>query len=89
MPGSIVHADYWRGSTQIPTELNLDYRTVNHSEGPVDPLTGVHTNTIETKWNGLKRKISIRGLVKEHLDAHLMEQIWRRKHSGTLWDSFI
>jgi transposase-like protein len=89
LPGSIVHTDCWRGYDQLSRLIGLEHHQVNHSKEYVNKIDGTHTNTIEAKWGALKRKISIRGRVKDHLQSHLMEQIWRNKHCTSLWTSFI
>ena len=87
--GSIVDTDCWHGYNQISSTPGLDHKTVNHSIGFIDENTGVHTSTIEAKWNGLKRKVSIPGRVKDRLDSHLIERIWRGKNQSYLWNAFI
>jgi transposase-like protein len=89
LSGSIVHTDCWRGYAGIEEPLGIEHRTVNHSIGFVDSESGVHTNTIEGKWAGLKRRITLRGRVKDRLPDYLFEQIWRARHRNTLWESFI
>ena len=89
LPGSIVHTDCWRGYLHIDTDIEVVHRTVNHSKNFVDPDTGVHTNTIEGKWAGLKRRITLRGRVKDTLPEYLFEQIWRARNKGNLWEAFI
>jgi ISXO2-like transposase domain len=89
LAGSIVHTDCWRGYTNIEEELGVVHLTVNHSLYYVDPQTGVHTSTIEAKWAALKRKITLRGRVKERLGLQLLEQIWRRRHESAPWAGFI
>lgn len=89
LPGSIVHTDCWKGYDQLARLFDLDHHRVNHSKEYVNKIDGTHTNTIEAKWGALKRKISIRGRVKDRLQSHLFEQIWRNKHSSCLWTSFI
>ena len=38
-------------------DFGMEHQTVNHTEHFVDPVTGVHTNTIEGTWNGMKMHI--------------------------------
>jgi transposase-like protein len=87
-PGSIVHTDMWRGYTGIE-ELNVTHRTVNHSENFVDHDTGVHTNTIEGLWNGIKIGIPPKNRKKDKITDHLLEFIWRKKNKDNLWNSFL
>jgi transposase-like protein len=86
-PGSIVHTDLWRGYIGIE-ELNVIHRTVNHSRNFVDPITGVHTNTIEGLWNGVKTQIPARNRNKK-IANHLSEFIWRKKNHDNLWNAFL
>lgn len=89
LPGSIVHTDCWRGYVHITEDNAVVHRTVNHSMYFVNPETGVHTNSIEGKWAALKRKITLRGRVKETLPEYLFEQIWRIRNKRDLWNAFI
>ncbi|KAG0421205.1 hypothetical protein DMUE_6305, partial [Dictyocoela muelleri] len=57
--GSIIFSDCWRGYNSL-REYGYIHFTVNHSRNFVDPLTNVHTNTIEGNWCALKRLIPIR-----------------------------
>jgi transposase-like protein len=87
-PGSIVYTDCWRGYTGME-ELNVTHRTVNHSEHFVDPDTGVHTNTIEGLWNGIKIGIPPKNRKKDKITNHLLEFIWRKKNNDNLWNGFL
>jgi transposase-like protein len=89
-PGSIIHTDMWKGYDGL-NELgqSFEHRTVNHSENYKDPETGVHTNGIEGTWNGLKMLIKPRNRVKEGIERHLTEFIWRRQNQNRLWEAFI
>ena len=89
LPGSIVHTDCWKGYINIGEIINVEHRTVNHSVSFADDETGVHTNSIEGKWAALKRKITLRGRVKEMLPDYLFEQIWRSLNRDNLWPAFI
>lgn len=83
-PGSIIHTDLWRGYSGLDT-IGMTHRTVNHSRHFVDPETGVHTNTIEGIWNGMKLKIAPRNRNEEHVDGHLLAFIWKRNNIENLW----
>ena len=88
-PGSIVNTDLWRGYTELSETLDVEHRTVNHSQHFVNPDDGTHTNTIEGTWNGIKMKVASRKRCREGVEEHLLEFIWRRKNSSNLWASFL
>jgi transposase-like protein len=88
-PGSIVHTDLWRGYIGISELNNITHGTVNHSQNFVDPNTGVHTNTIEGLWNGIKLNISPRNRTKDAVTNHLLEFIWRKKNKNDPWGGFL
>ncbi|KAG0434582.1 hypothetical protein DMUE_5130 [Dictyocoela muelleri] len=50
--GSIIHTDNWRAYPEL--ENKYVHRMVNHSLNFVDPIKGVHTNTIERFWADIK-----------------------------------
>lgn len=87
-PGSIIHTDMFRSYSQITSRLGFQHETVNHSKHFANPINGVNTNTIEGNNNAIKILIKPRNRTKE-IDEHLTEFIWRRKHSKTLWISFL
>ena len=86
-PGSIVHTDLWRGYLGIEN-LDVVHRTVNHSLYYVDPISGVHTNTIEGWWNGLKLQIAPRNRTIK-ISNYLYECIWRRENRDNLWGALL
>ncbi|CAG8606005.1 4073_t:CDS:2, partial [Scutellospora calospora] len=84
--GSIVHTDCWKGYLGIE-DLGVTHKSVNHSKNFTDPITGVHTNTIEGLWNGIKLQIAPRNRNKNLIKDHLLEFIWRRINKDKLWDA--
>jgi IS1 family transposase len=87
--GSTIRTDMWKSYGFLDKDPAFIHEVVNHSECLKDPITGVNTNTIEGTWSGLKRKIDARYRVKKGMEGHLVEFIWRRKHAGNLWESFL
>ncbi len=55
-PESIIYSDCWKGYSKIKDYFS-GHLYVNHSLGFKDPITGVHTNTIEGSWGAIKAKI--------------------------------
>lgn len=86
-PGSVLHTDDWGAYDQLEVHLPnkiSTHRVVNHSLNFVDPVTGVHTQNIESKWNQLKQKIKERrGLSSDDIDYYLNERIWREWYGPT------
>lgn len=88
MQGSIIHTDMWRGYACID-ELEMQHFQVNHSKNFKDPVSGIHTNTIEGTWSGLKRSIPVRNRNKDSIEEHILTFIWRRQNEGNLWNAFV
>ena len=88
-PGSIIYSDLWKGYQNILPKLGLLHFTVNHSKEFVNLQTGVHTNTIEGSWSRIKQKISNRSRVKETINLHLLEFIWRRNNANNVGQAFL
>ena len=56
-PGTIVHSDEWAAYNQVGNLPNVgSYHTVNHSLHFVDPVTGTHTQNVESYWSRVKNK---------------------------------
>jgi hypothetical protein len=56
LPGSIIVSDGWRAYPKIQ-EMGYEYRFVNHRFNHVDPITGAHTQNVESYWAKQKGKI--------------------------------
>lgn len=89
LPGSIIYTDMWKAYDSIPEFLNMEHHTVNHSRYFKDPSSGVHTNTIEGVWNGIKSGIKPRSRNRKEIDGHLMEFIWRKTNAERLWEGLL
>ena len=89
LPGSIVYSDMWKGYAKLSDILEMQHKTVNHSKSFKDPITGVHTNSIEGTWNGLKLRTPIKSCKYDKIDIHISEFIWRRQNKSNLWDAFV
>ena len=88
--GSIVHTDCWKGyNTTEMNKMQVYHQQVNHTLGFVDPDTGVHTNTIEGTWAGMKMKVHKRQRTKELVENHLFRIIWERYHKDRLWEQLL
>jgi hypothetical protein len=78
----------WKGYNDLK-RLGFIHKTVNHSKNFKDPETGVHTNTIEGTWNGIKLGIPPRNRNKDSVSGHLIEFVWRRKNEANLWNGLL
>ena len=71
LPGSIVHTDCWAAYEGMEAHGIMAHGTVNHTHNYVDPDTGVHTNTIEGTWNGIKLNTNRRHYNRDFVDGNV------------------
>ena len=77
-PGATIVSDQWRGYLSLGDE-GFVHVTVNHSVQFVDPLTGEHSNTIESLWARSKSKIKyMNGIQRQWAQSYLNEFMFRR-----------
>ena len=87
VPGSIIHSDEWAAYNAIlslPHPQPYHPFTVNHSRNFVHPITGVHTNRVESMWSRAKRRFKImNGTSTELIPSFLDEFMWRDRYGST------
>ena len=84
-PGTDVHTDDWAAYRNMNQHINIVnvHRAVVHRYHFVDPVTGVHTQEVESCWNNLKLGQKMcRGIPREDLQSYLDEQMWRQWRGG-------
>lgn len=87
--GTTIYTDCWKGYNNLKN-LGYKHMTVNHSKNFKDPVTGVHTNTIEGSWNGFKQSMPPRNRNKKDIILFLREYQWRKKNREyNLWKKFL
>ena len=68
----------------------MRHTKVNHSRFYVDPDTGMHMNTIEGKWNGVKGQMPCQAFRTPYiLQMYLGEVMWRTKYRKDLWKGLL
>lgn len=89
-PGTALYSDMWKGyRTWYLNAQGILHRTVNHSENFVDPVTGVHTNTIEGIWQAVKKRVPKRKCGVNDIQPYLWRYMWARRHKQNLWARFL
>ena len=88
-PGSTIYSDSWKGYSNLE-KLGFIHRRVNYKKpSKSQTLKQIHTQHAEGLWRGTKMNILKRDTVKEKLDLHLKEFVFRRKNEADLWMGFI
>ena len=81
--GAVQITDGWRGYFGLDA-LGFTHWNVNHARGFVNPLTGIHTNTIEGVWSLVRGDLrKYRGLRRNALQLFLDEYAFKRKMRRT------
>ena len=89
LPGTIIHSDQWAAYRNIASSLNFIHQTVNHTTNFVDPVSGAHTQSIESYWNKIKLRIKkSKGCFGEHLNLFLSECMWKDSVCNCNFESF-
>jgi transposase-like protein len=81
---SIICTDKWRSYKKLK-KYGIKHGTVNHSKNHVNPITGVHINTIEGNWSGLKTIIPKRYRTKNLIKFYLLLFMIRRNYSSDIF----
>ena len=92
--GTTVYSDQWGAYNRVQTLGNVAaHSTVNHSLHFVDPVTGVHTQNVESYWNRVKGKLKrMKGCHEDQLPSYLDEFMWRERHgrtAGMAWNNIM
>lgn len=84
-PGTIIHSDMWRAYRTVRALRNVAaHRVVNHSLHFVDPVTGVHTQHIQSYWSRCKVKLKrMKGCHASQLPSYLDEFMWKERYGTT------
>lgn len=80
-----MYTDDWAAYRGMTGRINnvAAHRIVVHAQNFVDPVTGVHTQEVESCWNNLKLGQKVRrGIRREDLQSYLDEQMWRQWRGG-------
>lgn len=87
--GSIIYTDGWRAYTKVCEDLGYQHDTVNHTLHFKDPVTNVHTNTVEGKNNGLKLGIPVRNRTKKDIKGYLHYLVFKKQNENNFWNSIL
>ena len=83
LPGTTIQWAAYNGVQTLPNVVT--HSTVNHSLEFVNPVTGVHTQNIESYWNHVKHKFKhMKGVHLQQLPSYLDEFMWRERHGKTV-----
>lgn len=85
---SIIYSDCWKSYNELNSKFS-DHKTVNHSICFKDSSTGVHTNTIEGSWAGIKMHVPLRGRTKTETNLYLVRYMLLKNEEGHPLDSII
>ena len=85
LPNTTIHSDQWQAYSRVGSLTNVNtHATVNHSLHFVDPVTGVHTQNVESYWARVKSKFKkMKGCHESQLPSYLDEFMWRERYINT------
>ncbi len=85
--GSTIMTDCWKGYEGL-NDIGIQQLTVNHSYHYVDPDTWANTQTIESTWRPLRRRLSRGRITKDKMASHPCEFMWRKDIKENNQDPF-
>jgi transposase-like protein len=85
---SIIHSDCWRAYDRL-CEIFFQHKKVNHSENFVDSINGIHTNTIEGNWCGVKSQIVNTHKTRKFVEIYLIRYTLRRNYKEKMFEMLL
>ena len=86
--GTEIWSDEWKAYKCLSNEGFL-HRTVNHSRNFKDPVSGVHTNLIESFWAQCKRKFkAMSGTRASFCSSYVDAFLWRQYNGKKTTEAF-
>ena len=84
LSGTTIWSHEWTAYNCLAA-LGYPHQTVNHSQTYVNPLTGVHTNHIESRRNACKAKFKAHfGVQQDFIPTYLDEYMWHRTRQPSM-----
>ncbi len=81
--GSTIYTDCFKSYSRLNSYF-ANHLTVNHSLNFVDSENGVHTNTIEGNWAGVKRCTPVRSRTGSLISLYLVRYMIKRENRNPL-----
>jgi hypothetical protein len=83
-------SDKWKSYNCLEQNGYVHF-SVNHSNNFVDPDDpNVHTQTVESRWNAIKRKLKRKGTnVVKFLDEYLIEYCYKKKFQNGIFSQIL
>ncbi|KAK5648289.1 hypothetical protein RI129_003181 [Pyrocoelia pectoralis] len=78
LPGTTVISDFWKAYDCLQDE-GYEHLKVNHSLHFKDPVTGAHSNSIESSWCAAKTSFSSSGRIKAHIPGNLARYMFEKR----------
>ena len=89
-PNSIIVSDEWAAYRAVDENTGHDHIAVNHSLYFIDPVTGAHTQNVESYWGKVKLRIKVKkGVLGSKLESYLNEWMWKDNIYNDNWQNFI
>ena len=92
LSGTEIHSDKWPAYHDLEKHLqseNCSHYTVNHKKHYVDPLSGAHSQSIESNWRHCKVNLPDYGVTPKYLDYYLKTFMWRQYTKEYGHDPFL
>lgn len=79
-PSTIIHSDSWKGYNSL-NKFNYIHWIVNQFTNFVDPVTGVHTQNIETLWRDMRTALPRFDTSEKHYTHYLAEFLFKKQYT--------
>ena len=87
---SLIMSHCWSSHKCLKDHPNYRHMDVNHSKNFVDPVTGAHTQSVESMWRDAKmQNKKMCGTHRSLIDSYLCEFLWRKRHPKDTFEAIM